>query len=346
MDPPNVTSMSSCAFSTCDVPARDQFAAWCGWFDPVFDVVSPADGVAAGFVAEARVWSLGPAALSRVRAPGIHVVRRRENLRRHPVDHWNIVLGQVDTRLVRAGEALVVPAQTPFLFSLGETIESEREADERLQLYLPRDHFADLAPLLDQARGMPLVGPKGRLLSEYLALLGRSVPGLAAEDLARLPAAIQAMLQACLAPSADCLEAARAQTDLTRLEQVRLAIRRGMHRATLNTTTLCREVGMSRSNLYRLLEGEGGVVRYIQRLRLRATHAALCDTSDLRPIAAIAEATGFFDPSAFSRAFRREFGVAPSDLRMASRSGAALPPMPSPEMAADEKTLGAYLRGR
>jgi AraC-like DNA-binding protein len=60
------------------------------------------------------------------------------------------------------------------------------------------------------------------------------------------------------------------------------------------------------------------VVRYIQRLRLLAAHAALCNAGDGRSIAAIAEGTGFYDPSAFSRAFRREFGLTPSDLRAAT----------------------------
>jgi AraC-like DNA-binding protein len=336
--------MKSHLFSTHDLPRRDQFAAWCGWFQPVFDVPVPPEAQAEGFLAEARLWPVGQAALSRVAAPRIRVVRAAHNLRRDPVDHWNITIGQVETRLVCAGRARVIPGGTPFVISLGETIESEREADERLQLYLPRDHFGHLAPLLDRLRGLPLEGPQGRLLADYLTLLGRSVPGLAPEDLPRLQPAIQAMLQACLDPAAQRGEAAQTQGDLTRMEQIRMAIRRHMHRATLNATALCREVGMSRSQLYRLLEGEGGVVRYIQRLRLLAAHAALSDLADTRSISMIAEATGFYDPSAFSRAFRREFGLTPTELRLASRAGEV--PVPRAVMAAEAATLSGYLRGR
>jgi AraC-like DNA-binding protein len=152
------------------------------------------------------------------------------------------------------------------------------------------------------------------------------------------------MLQACLDPAATGMGDAQAQGDLTRLEQVRIAIRRHMHRATLNASMLCREVGMSRSQLYRLLEGEGGVVRYIQRLRLLAAHAALSDLADARSISMIAEATGFYDPSAFSRAFRREFGLTPTELRLASRAGEVS--VPRVVMAAEAATLSGYLRGR
>lgn len=333
-------------FSTRDLPARDQFTAWLSWFQPIFDVFPQPTSELEGFQAEARIWPVGQLALSRVIAPQIRVLRAAQNLRRDPVDHWCVTIGQRDTRVICGEQPRIIPAHVPFVFSLGESFESARDADERLQLYLPRDHFGHLAPILDRVRGMPLAGPQGQLLAEYLRLLARSIPNLAPNELSRLQPAIQAMLQACLDPAAPHLEAAQAQTDLTRMEQIRTAIRRNIHRATLNATTLCREVGMSRSQLYRLLEGEGGVVRYIQRLRLLAARAALHDLADARSIAAIAEATGFYDPSAFSRAFRREFGLTPSELRLTARAGCAPSLGLSPVMRAEGITLSGYLRGR
>jgi AraC-like DNA-binding protein len=101
---------------------------------------------------------------------------------------------------------------------------------------------------------------------------------------------------------------------------------------------------MSRSQLYRLLEGEGGVIRYIHGHRLRAIHAALSNPADDRSIAAIAETCGFYEPSTFSRTFRREFGVTPSEVRAASRCGVALPPAWRPQMQADIASLSACLR--
>jgi len=341
-----VTSPNGHLFSTHDLPRREQFTAWLGWFHPIFGVLPQPASEAEGFEAEARIWPLGQLALSRVTAPRIRVLRSTQNLRRDPVDHWNITIGQGETRLICGGRPRIIPAHTPFVISLGESFESERDADERLQLYVPRDHFGHLAPILDQVRGLPLGGPQGQLLAGYLRLLARSIPNLTPDESARLQPAIQAMLQACLDPAAPRPELAQAQTDLTRMEQIRSAIRRQMHRATLNATSLCREVGMSRSQLYRLLEGEGGVVRYIQRLRLLAAHAALHDVAKTRSIAAIAEATGFYDPSAFSRAFRREFALTPSELRQAARAGCAPSLGLSPVMRAEGATLSGYLHGR
>src|SRR5690606_23905097 len=108
-------------------------------------------------------------------------------------------------------------------------------ADDRLQLYLPRDHFAALAPILDRARGLPLTGTTGRLLADYLRLLESSLPALPAEHLPRLADAIQAMVAACIGPAAAGGDLAAAQMDVTRLEQVRQAIRRRLRSATLTT---------------------------------------------------------------------------------------------------------------
>ena len=109
--------------------------------------------------------------------------------------------------------------------------------------------FVARQPILDRARGMPLHGATGRLLADYLLLLERSMPGLPAEELPRLAEAIQAMVAACVAPAVAGSELAAAQMDVTRLEQVRRVIRRRLRSATLNAASLCREVGMSRSQL-------------------------------------------------------------------------------------------------
>ena len=83
----------------------------------------------------------------------------------------------------------------------------------------------------------------------------------------------------------------------------------------LTPERLCREAGMSRSTLYRLLDGEGGVAHYVQRQRLLASRAALADAATAKSVAAVADEFCFADASSFSRAFRREFGVAPRDVR-------------------------------
>lgn len=337
-------TMSSHVFSTRDLPSRQQRDAWRAWFNPVFDLNWGRDEAELPFEAESTTWSAGGAILSRVRAPKLHSLRGAQHVRRDPTDHWVFAIGAAESHIALGDRDLLVPAAAPFLISLGDPVESRREADDRLHLYLPRDRFAALAPELDRVRGQVIEGGLGQLLADYLRLLERAVPWLAADDLVNFGDAVQAMVAACIAPTAARAAQAATQVDLTRLERVRQAIRRRLHSATLTPASLCRDVGMSRSQLYRLLEGEGGVIRYIQGHRLRAIHAALSNPADDRSIAAIAESCGFYEPSTFSRTFRREFGATPSDVRAASRCGVPLAPAGRPRMQADLASLSACLR--
>ena len=201
--------------------------------------------------------------------------------------------------------------------SLGQETYQERER-ERIQLYLARDSFQAIAPLLEAAQGTALDTPEGRLLADYMLLLERNLPHLPPTDGPKLAAAIQAMLGACLAPSVGRMAEASRHIDLTLMERVRQAVRRNLRSPSLGPDKLCREAATSRSQLYRLLESEGGVAHYIQRRRLSESYSMLCDVSKNFPIGKVAEMLCFADGSSFSRAFRREFGMSPSDVRARS----------------------------
>ncbi|MBS7789858.1 helix-turn-helix domain-containing protein [Roseococcus sp. SDR] len=329
---------------THGLPQQEQISAWRGWFDSVFDLEQPEAAPGQGFPAESLAWPLAGMGLSRVTAPRLRVLRTRQLVRRNPVDHWSLTMGGVETRLLTPRGPVRIPAGVPFIVSLGQELVSERDADQRLQLYLSRDRLEALAGPLDAACDMPLEGVMGQLLADYLRLLACRIPKLQPEEAARLPDAIAAMIGACVQPSADRLAQAESQMEATRLARVRRAIRANLGSARLSPALLCRLAGTSRSQLYRLLEGEGGVARYIQKLRLEASHAALGDARDGRSIAQVAEACGFHDPSAFSRAFRREFGATPSEVRAAALAGQALRPLSMRDAGLAAPALRDWLR--
>ena len=166
----------------------------------------------------------------------------------------------------------------------------------------------------------------GRLLSGYLATLHTEVAGLKRSDLPHLASATKALLSAALAPSQDTMETARPQIEGLQFARIKRLIRTHLGAATLGPARLCALGGISRSALYRLFEPLGGVANYIQQVRLAEAYRLLTDPDDRHSIAEIAEATGFFEPSTFSRAFRREYGMAPRDLRQAMLTGR----MPAP----------------
>jgi|FEC22Drversion2_1045045.scaffolds.fasta_scaffold00387_17 AraC-like DNA-binding protein len=332
-------------FRTSDMPTRGQLEAWQAWYGRVFDT-APLHPGEDGFSARARAWTLPGFTLNQVTAPGLSVVRTKSLIRREPVDHWAITLSKRSVTLIDSGTtSLAAPPELPFVVSLGQTMENRREADDRIQLYLSRDSFHGIADLLDACCVAPLEPSGARLLADYMRLLLRNLPSLGDEEASRLFDPTRTMIAACLAPSARRVADAQPVINVTLMQRVRDVVRRRLHSPALSADLICREAATSRSQLYRLLEGEGGVRRYVQKVRLSEAFVMLCDTSHHISIGRISETLCFADTSSFARAFRREFGISPSDVRDAARAG--LPPVPHLADANEAATPGftACLRG-
>ena len=331
-------------FGTGDFTARTQLEAWRSWYGNVFETSPLAPGNH-GFVARNRAWNLGGLALNHVSAPGLSVSRTKTLIRREPVDHWAITLSKRRiTYLNSENGSLAAPAGLPFVLSLGQEMQNRRDADERIQLYLSRDTFYSIASLLDASCMDSLPLPSSKLLADYMHLLLRNLPSLGDDDAPRLVDATRAMIAACLAPSVIRIAEARPVINVTLMEKVRQTVRRHLRSSKLGPDLICRDAATSRSQLYRLLEGEGGVARYVQKLRLSEAFSILCEGPQNLTVSAIAEALCFSDSYSFARAFRREFGVAPSDVRDAAQAGLSPIPLADPADDLPAKTFISCLR--
>jgi AraC-like DNA-binding protein len=318
---PHQTAVAPRVFSTRGLAPKVQLDAWRAWHRSVVDVAPLQDERMEGFAAESRLWLLDGMAIGRVSAPALQTIRTSTHIRRDPTDHWVLTVGfGATTKVASNGDAYSVPIRVPFVTSLAETCESVRARDDRLHLYIARDRFVALSRVLDRVRG-PLAGPLGLLLTDYLELLERSLPHLSEADLLKLPGAISAMLASCTGASSLQEGSASAQIGRTVRERIRQVVRSQLRSPSLGPASICRAVGISRSGLYRLMQDEGGVARYIQSQRLRACYA-LCDPENTQTINAIADAHGFPDSSSFNRAFRRKFSLAPGDVRAAAQAEA------------------------
>jgi AraC-like DNA-binding protein len=336
--------MKSVRFSTRELTPPRQLEAWRDWYADNYEV-TPLGAADRGFAADSEVWKLDGMALVRTTAPPLRAVRTKSLIRRDPTDHWVIAIGErATTGLMVESDRMSVPAGVPFVLSLGEFSASERDLDGRLQLHIARDKFNAIAPVLDAARGQTVSTPLGSLMAEYIKLLERQLRSLTEEDANRLPQAVAAMVAACLAPSADRMTTASGQINATLKDKARRCIQRNLRSHKLGPTMLCQELGMSRSSVYRLLEAEGGVAHYIQRHRLAEGFAQLNDPSNTKPVVAIADELGMGDSSSFGRAFRRQFGISPTDVREAARAGLASSVTRARQGALDGGGLGELLR--
>ena len=313
-------------FSTDHLPAAGQLDAWRDWFSPLFAITPPAG--CNGFKATNDVWRVGGMTLSRVVGPSVRSERTAAHVRRSGIDHWVITLCRTGSTHFNANQRDIdAPQHVPFLWSMGEPSLCLHSQMERLQLILCRDSFHALAPQLDGMRGVAFDSPMGRMLGDYIVALKDRLPLMAERDAPQVIAATSAMIAAAIDPVQRHLEAATSSLNAARRERVRRTVTEHLRSPSLTPAALCRMAGVSRSNLYRLLDDVGGIARYIQSRRLAEAHAILSDPINRKSVASIAQELCFPDASGFSRAFKQEYGYSPSDVAAGAMRG--VPAVPS-----------------
>ena len=186
-------------------------------------------------------------------------------------------------------------------------------------IQVQRSHIAALVPGLEEApmRALPPGTPGAAMALAYASLLG--------EDASLLPAQRQiavehlhALLAAVIAPASQAdLPPGRASVTAPRLALIKQAIHARLHHSDLGLVQIARQHHLTPRQVQRLFAAEGTCFSdYLREARLARTHALLLDpTQRHRRVLAIALDCGFADVSAFNRAFKRRFGVAPTELR-------------------------------
>jgi signal transduction histidine kinase/CheY-like chemotaxis protein/AraC-like DNA-binding protein/ligand-binding sensor domain-containing protein len=99
------------------------------------------------------------------------------------------------------------------------------------------------------------------------------------------------------------------------LTKLRKAIEENFSNPNLDSDTICRMVGMSRSNLHAKLTALTGmpITHYVRAIRLSKAKELLLTTQ--MNITEVADEVGYDNPRYFSRLFSEEFGMPPSEFR-------------------------------
>jgi transcriptional regulator GlxA family with amidase domain len=100
------------------------------------------------------------------------------------------------------------------------------------------------------------------------------------------------------------------------------AIERDYSDPTLSLATVARSIATSRRQLQRVF-GERHTSFRAELQRVRMTRAAELLRGGALPVAKVARAVGYRQPAQFSKAFRRQHGYPPSELRGTTGSLAA-----------------------
>lgn len=202
------------------------------------------------------------------------------------------------------------------IFDMAEDMQSHTSDFNHISLILPR---ARLAPLLKNPDGQHMRclrkgTPIADILSDYMQLLDRNLPSLNYNQLRPLLPSVLSMVAVCLNDADDPDQSMTLLRHWRMKHQIKNMIVTNLCDQSLTPTKICDELNVSRSNLYRLFEDEGGVKNFIRHRRLK--HSLRLLMSDTKVMVAdIASELGFNSPSDFSRVFRSHYGLSPREAR-------------------------------
>lgn len=287
---------------TCSVAPVEQFDLFRSWNAGIAEVRLLQEK-SRSFLAHQMVWVFDRLTFTHLTVPDVRYGWR--HLRNPTIDNWCLHLPLPKSRPPGGN----LEAGDLGLQSLADPFECVFEKNDHLVLCIPRNlHFIRSSRIEVRAQSK-------QILTDYMLLLYRSLPDLRSADVPYIAAATTSLLAACLTPLHDHIAEAQRPIEAAIMNRASRIIAKQLPDPALTPDLLCREVGISRSALYRIFEPVGGVSTYIRRARLRKTRDMLADSSDGRPISAIAEQWGFMDPSTYSRMFKKEFGISPREMR-------------------------------
>ncbi|HVI27062.1 helix-turn-helix domain-containing protein [Hansschlegelia sp.] len=309
-------------FSTAKAGKGGQggFEAYHDLYGPVADVVA-LDG---RFGVSVEAQRLDEMILFDRRLRSVRHVRCARRVARNGFDHFTAQLAlegafsvkaDEGERVVKRGEMVMIDMTRPMATTATDarvlTLSTPRAVVERLSAGADRLHGA----VVPESRAAMF----GGLLASFLRFPDEQDP----TDRARVAQVATELLSLALSgrPEGEGATALSA-SDLAARERARRFIDAN---PAAGPDDVARAVGHSRSSLYRVFAGNGGVARYIRTRRLAKMRALLGRADDTRRIGEIAFACGFASDSDASRAYRAAYGVTPGEYRAARRRGPIAP---------------------
>ena len=306
--------------STAHVPVQEQYAFWRdGFNEPILGISGePVAQVGCGFRAEVDGWITPSLQCFRHASDNQKLWRGKREIARRPWDAvwiyrerdvgaWFDLAGRELTTV--AGDFVIADADLPF------TSRANREHRQDVWL-LPKPLLVPHLPAASGPLSTQFNGGSGvaAVLAAYLQVLGEQVATLPmpqvdamADNLARLVAI------ACGAAQGEHEQATQAAL----LQRAKRYIAHHLPEPALSPATAAAALGVSERKLYlAFASNDTSFAELVTRLRLAECHAALSSPlAARRSVPDIAFGWGFRSLATFYRAFRRQYGLAPGDVR-------------------------------
>lgn len=298
---------------------RDERARRKAWLDAISPVFhgSIDDAVTVPPTVLMKNYNLQRCLFGVLRAPRQRIERTPSQISTQAVDHLLVRIYLAGTASVNVGaESRAVSPGDFTVFDLSQVMVSDTGEISSINLLMPRRsldrRLGDLSPLHGRVFRQTL-NPFTQLMADHLRSLAQCVE--AADEWQRdsLSVATVALCNAMLTPEAG---GTPYSPDTVLGIAVRQFIDADLTAYDLDADKLTARFGISRTNLYALFEPDGGVATYIRHRRLARAMRILAgvEGGPLQRIATVGYACGFETEKGFSRAFRRRYGINPSEV--------------------------------
>ena len=308
-------------FSTESVEKAKRYGAWQGAICDVYvhvDVSSEQRSDYRGFIREAR---FGAVTMTDVLLSEQKIVRRPRHIAKLDKDCYYVqFLQRGKMNVLQAGRTLVTNAGAGAIFCATEAYDLECIGEIRsFYLELPRKEFADrfpndqipVAATLGTGRGL------GRIAAEFCSTLASEGSALDADVRARLGEELMDVIALALESGNTDEASGDHAVQQARLRSVKAWIEDHLADPDLSLEKIAANNGISLRHLHYLFRlTDMSASEWIWHRRLQRCYDVLTrpELNNLS-VTEVAYRLGFNSSSHFSTAFRRKFGVRPSDVR-------------------------------
>lgn len=308
-------------FTTDTLRSTERFDAWKADMSTIFDVEDPCFDGEAQFHATFDLYNFGQSVLAELDSSAAKYLRSRKKILGDGMDSILLQLflqggvqfgsGKQTTR-ARKGDIIV--------FDLSRPVENYNSTFKHLTMMLPREVMDAAIPDISRWHGhvLPSLNPAVPLLLNLLTSSYGMAPRFDPAGGQHVEAATVSLAAAAMSGKPHDLADNATDTNVMGVltHQIKRHIRGKLGSEDLTPQALARTFGVSRAQIYRLMEPLGGISTYIRHLRLHRCMAELCDPLFAHlNVSEIAYRSGFSHLTTFNRSFRETFGMTPSEAR-------------------------------
>jgi len=313
--------MTALELDTATIAPRDRMGAWSASVASVFGPFAISRNGSAEFHGRLKVKGRGALRFGTLAYRGHNFERRPSDVARLANDYFTLtwpVAGQV--RAAQGGIEHEIRPGSLYLFNHAVPYSTVPEVEyETVGIAFPCAALRQRVPEVEPFYAVPLApgAPRAQLLMSFVEHLAQGVERWQEHEFAELGERFLDLVALLVVERAGSA-AADTSVRIAHRERALRYIRAHLGDIELAPEAVARASGISLSYLHQLFRSLGhGVEECIFAERLERCRKLLADPRARHlSISTIAYRTGFSHPAHFSRAFKRRFGVTPSEARV------------------------------